>query len=223
MSTYVESAHGDHANARSVVSREGVCWGAILAGTAVALTMLALMATIGAAIGMSSYDRGEDDLRNFALGGGFWGLLSTVVAFAAGGCIAARASGVFGRGNGLLNGALVAAVAIPLLLYIAGSAAATMAAAEVGNGRNVSDRTRVGSTETIATSTAGNSAVADGVRDGDRAQSDASKTAWMTIVGMVLAIGAAGAGGYLARREVDTDDRTTPETGRGRVATHANI
>src|SRR5687768_5733380 len=41
-----------------------VRWGPILAGTFAALTTLAILSTLGAAIGFSSYDRGQDDVRN---------------------------------------------------------------------------------------------------------------------------------------------------------------
>ncbi len=193
------------------------------------------MATIGAAIGMSSYDRGEDNLRNFALVGGMWGLVSTVVAFVVGGYVAGRSSPVFARHNGLssrgvtsngvMNGVLVAAVAIPLMLYIAGSAATSMAAAEIANNRGVSDRAvadraRVDNAATVTTPVANENASADRTRNADGARDDAAKTAWTTLIGMILALAAAAAGGYFSRRDSDTGERATHTTGREHTATN---
>src|SRR5215213_1325787 len=99
---------------RVVVSRgvptDRIRWGPILAGTFAALTALVVLNTLGSAIGLSAYDPGEDNPRNFALGAGIWGIISMLISFAFGAWLTARSSAVRGAGNGLLNGFMVAAV-----------------------------------------------------------------------------------------------------------------
>ena len=57
----------DRVNTVRGTPTDRVRWGPILAGTFSALTTLAILSTLGAAIGLSSYDRGQDDVRNFAM------------------------------------------------------------------------------------------------------------------------------------------------------------
>src|SRR5687767_1156178 len=120
--------HGD--DDRVVVSpgvpTDRVRWGPILAGTFAALTALAVLSTLGTAIGLSAYDPGQDDPRNFARAGGVWGVLSLILAFAFGGWLTARAAAVRGRSNGMLNGFMVAGFGIPLMLFMLGSLASSV-------------------------------------------------------------------------------------------------
>ena len=103
-----------------------VRWGPILAGTFAALTALAVLNTLGTAIGLSKWDPG-DDARRFAIGAGVWGVISLLLSFGIGGFLAGRSEALRGRGNGMLNGFMVAAVGIPLLMFMLASAAATAA------------------------------------------------------------------------------------------------
>ena len=61
----------------------------ILAGTFAALTGLAVLNTLGTAIGLSAWDPG-DDTRRFAIGAGVWGVISLLISFGLGGFIAGR-------------------------------------------------------------------------------------------------------------------------------------
>src|SRR4051812_15476716 len=88
---------GDRFDVARGVPADRVRWGPILAGTFAALTTLAILTTLGAAVGLSTYDRGRDDPRNFAIATGVWGIISMVIAFALGGWMAARAAAIHGR------------------------------------------------------------------------------------------------------------------------------
>src|SRR5688500_14685733 len=118
------------AAAVNVTPTDRVRWGPIIAGLFTALSVLALLGTLGLAIGFSSYDA-NDRLRNFGIGAGVWGAISALLAFFLGGMIDARTAAVAGRNNGALQGAMVWVVAIPLLIYavsgLVGSAARTAA------------------------------------------------------------------------------------------------
>src|SRR5688572_27714281 len=116
-------------NTAIVNPTDRIRWGPILAGVFAAMTAMAVLSVLGAAIGMSAYDA-NDDARHFAIGAGIWGAITMLIAFALGGWLTARSAAVRGRNNGLLNGAMVAGVGIPLMLFLLGSAGTLMGSAE---------------------------------------------------------------------------------------------
>ncbi len=126
----------NHVNRTQLDQKDRVRWGPILAGIFSALTTLLLLAVLGVAIGLASYQVGEP-LGSFGIGAGVWGAISTLIAFLVGGWVAARSSGVFGRGNGILNGAMVWVVAIPLLLYFLSTGVGSLVGTLVGAAGNV--------------------------------------------------------------------------------------
>ncbi len=101
-----------------------VRWGPIFAGLFAALSTLAVLAVLGLAVGLSSYDASEP-ARNFGIGAGVWGAISALIAFFIGGWLASYTAAVRGRW-GMLNGAMVWVVAIPLLLYLIAGGVGTL-------------------------------------------------------------------------------------------------
>ena len=200
------------------VPTDRVRWGPILAGMFAALTILALLSALGAAIGLSTYDAG-DNARRYAIGAGVWGIISMIVAFAFGGWLAARSSAVHGGDNGLLNGFMVAAVGIPALLLAMGSASVLMAQAEVANDRDLAARGQFDGEARTA------SAVMSGAADEnagapvnepsrtEEARHAAKRTAWSTLLALALTIGAASLAGLVGGR----DDRHVERNPRDRV------
>ncbi|HEX8521787.1 MAG TPA: hypothetical protein VF669_05980 [Tepidisphaeraceae bacterium] len=220
------------------VPTDRVRWGPIVAGTFTALTALAVLTTLGAAIGLSTYDQGQDNARNFAIGGGVWGLLSTIIAFALGGWLTARVAALRGRDNGLLNGMMVAAFALPLLMFLIGSASTLMAHAEVANNHDAQARSSGGATSVDpgqavsaaarmggdGTSSAGSASGSSGgsqasPQDREQARRNASRTAWGTLIGMLLALGASSMGGYAGSRRTDDDDHHRRQRHSGHAGT----
>jgi len=128
--TVLHTGNGDSALRDSAVAvydtpepirpMDRVRWGAILAGLVTTLSTLVVLSVLGLAIGLTTFETG-DRLGNFGMGAGIWGAISTIVAFVLGGWVAARSAAVRGRSNALLNGAMVWAVAIPLVMYLLGS------------------------------------------------------------------------------------------------------
>lgn len=217
-----------------------VRWGPILAGTFAALTIFAVLNTLGAAIGLSTYDPGDE--RRHALGAGVWGVISLLLSFGFGGWLAARSAAARGSNNGLLNGFMVAGVGIPVLMFVLGSASALAAATAIANHRDngnapaVSDNARQASavmSPKAATGNAGgtNGAIDDGSVGARTANSsdnrddvrrNAARTAWGTLVALILAIGAASVAGLVGAKDDGTQNRhrhttttTTIGTGRG--------
>jgi hypothetical protein len=193
-----------------VTPTDRVRWPAIIAGLVTALSTLAVLGVLGSAIGASAYDPG-DSARNFGIGAGIWGILSVLIAFFIGGWLAARSAAVAGRHNGLLNGALVWAVAIPLMAYVmaglvgravdtgvqAGAAAADAAAsAQQANGQSITDQAQQAAAQ-----------VGEQARtfDTEQAADRTATSAWTTLVGLLLSLGAAAGGGYVGARGTDRD------------------
>lgn len=214
---------GIEVNTAVVTPTDRIRWGPILAGVFAALTAAAVLSTLGAAIGMSAYDR-NDSGRSFAIGAGVWGGITMLVAFALGGWLAARSAAIRGRDNGLLNGVMVAGVGIPLLMFLLGTATTLMSVAELSNGRDTQAEQRMTNSGPAAgfdnavqagasMSGSDNAGQPDRAAQAERATEAGSKGAWGTLLALLLAIGAAAMGGYLGARE-DREDHD-----HGRVAT----
>jgi hypothetical protein len=192
-----------------------VRWGPILAGLFAALATLATLGVLGLAIGLNSYDPG-DPLGSFGIGAGIWSAISALIAFFVGGLIAGRTAAFRGRNSGILNGAMVWFVAIPLLLWgllggvgtlarAAGSAASTAAqTAGAAAGQVADDPGAAAGATGAAQDAAGNlqataTAVVGGIdsQDVENVTNRAGDTAWGTLLSLGLAAAAAIGGGYV--------------------------
>ena len=211
------AAESDFADESVVVSpgvpTDRVRWGPIMAGAFAALTTLAVLSTLGTAIGLSAYDPG-DDARRFVLGAGAWGIISMLIAFAVGGWMTARASAIRGSGNGMLNGFLVGAVTIPIALFFLGTTGA-MASREdmsrrhsVANVGTLSDDTQsasatIGGDRVVDRSTSANAAgnANSSVDNKDAALRTARRAAWGSLVGLILALTASAVAGSIGARD----------------------
>ena len=187
-----------------------VRWGPIIAGLFAALSTLAVLSVLGLAIGLSAYDPG-DDARRFGIGAGIWGAISMLIAFFFGGWLAARAAAVRGERNGLLNGSLVWAVAIPLMLFLLGGGLSNM----VGRSQMSDDEVRTVIRASAGNDNQGGAVVTD--PNANRAYSGntsantsgntteetktARRAAWGTLLSLLLGLGAASLGGYLGSRD----------------------
>jgi len=209
-----------------------VRWGPILAGLFSALATLALLSVAGLAVGFTAWDPG-DNTRHYSIAAGIWSIVSALIAFFVGGYIAARSAAVAGERNGVLNGSMVWAVAIPLLIFMLGGGMASLADTVVngnnsrvvymdrGGDRNAGDNTdraqtaaaRIGQSVTgqdLANAT-GNNASNDnnaGIRSGNPPTRDeartAAKSAWWTLVSLVLGLCASAGGGLAGARSIDS-------------------
>ena len=207
-----------------------VRWGPVMAGLFAALATLITLATLGIAIGLSSFDANAP-LGNFGIGAGIWGALTALLAFLVGGWIAGRASAFSGRTSGILNGAMVWFVAIPLLIYllgsgigsivrtagsVAGTAVQAGAAAAGGAAQNPAlqqtaqaavnnPTTQAAGADAVQAAQATASALAAQVTPErvETAVNNAGPAAWGTLLSLGLAAAAAIGGGYLGSRPRD--------------------
>lgn len=97
-----------------------VRWGPVIAGIFAALATLITLSVLGIAIGLSVFNYG-DPASSFGIGAGIWGAITALISFFVGGLIAARNAAYGGRSSGIMNGAMVWFVAIPVLVYLLGS------------------------------------------------------------------------------------------------------
>ena len=202
------SRSGGDVNMAVVTPTDRVRWGPILAGLFTALSSLAIHGVLGAAIAGTAYDPG-DSARSFGIGAGIWGIISVLVSFGLGGWVAARSAAVRGHDNGLLNGAMVWAVAIPMLAYLlAGGAArvAETATSAAGDAMQATARmTGDGVSADGVTADAQQAAAEVTPEQKERAADTGARTAWSTLVALLLGLAAAAAGGYVGAR--GTGDR----------------
>jgi len=210
------------------ITTDRVRWGSIIAGLFAALTALVVISVLGLAIGLGNYDAG-DPLRNFGVGAGIWGAVTALIAFFIGGWLAAGTAGVRGRSNGMLNGAMVWVVAIPLLLYMlgsgigslantAGSVAATgiaavapaAAAAAPAAGTAAANQPEAAATaqtagQGVATAAQATvSAIGSQInpQNSERAANAAGNTAWGTLIALLVGLIASALGGLVGTRPV---------------------
>jgi len=192
-------------------TRDRVRWGPIMAGLATALTSLLMLSLLGLAFGLTVVNAGDAAAqggtpeglgRNSAI----WGAISGLIAFLLGGWVAGRSAAVFDRGWGALNGALVFLVAVPVILWLASMGLGTVLGSlgsfagslnpDPGTTQNVAEQARQAAQNTQPAEVA-------------RAAETARNTAWWTLLGMVLGLGASAVGGMLGtRRELEVDRRT---------------
>jgi len=96
-----------------------VRWTSVIAGFFTVLCTIVVLTVLGVAIGLSTVD--ANNPSGFALGVSVYGGLIALVAFFLGGLISARTAAVSGSSNGILNGAMVWIITIPILVYVLGS------------------------------------------------------------------------------------------------------
>jgi hypothetical protein len=98
--------------------RDRVRWGPIWAGLITALATFLLLTVAAVAIGAQAVDSGAEG-EAAGMAGGIVGAIIALLAFFIGGFVAARTAGVIGRGYGALNGFLVWALGVVLIVVLA--------------------------------------------------------------------------------------------------------
>ncbi|MGH8502507.1 MAG: hypothetical protein ACREVE_08530 [Gammaproteobacteria bacterium] len=117
MANHTNAYAGDHYDAVRRVS-----WGAIIAGTLVALVVQVLLTLLGLSIGLGVMDPNAETMADLGIGAAVWMVVSTLVSLFFGGFVAGRLAGIPARPDGFLNGLVVWALATLLTLYLATSA-----------------------------------------------------------------------------------------------------
>ena len=106
-------------------TRRRASWGAIFGGIIVALALQLLFTTLAAGIGLGSVNTNggtTPDLGNLGMSAGVWWLVSSMIALAFGGYVAARLAGLASRWDGALHGLITWGIATLLIFYLLTSA-----------------------------------------------------------------------------------------------------
>lgn len=205
-----------------------VRWGPIWAGIFTSVSVLFLLSLLGIAVGLSAYDATEN-ARGFGIGAGIWQMLSVVLAFLAGGWVAGKTSDWNARRTGWLNGALVWAVAIPLILLLLTSGVSGIAgmagnmAAQIlpqqqrqqYQARGTAGQDNMAQQASAQLQQAGESVrgAVTGERPPDESTVNrAQAVAWWTFGSFAIGLLAAGLGGYLGAKSLrrTDEDRYAP-------------
>lgn len=187
----------------AVQVKNRVQFGPILAGVLTAITTLLILSVLGLAIGASALEP-RDAGESMGTAAAIWGIVSAIIAFFLGGWVAAKTAAVAGAGSGLINGLMVGAAIIALILWLTGSGVSAL----IGTlGSNIGDIVNVVQDEGASTQ--------DAQQQVDQAQEQVEQidpnaafntvkdAAWGTLVGLIVPLVAAGAGGLLGKNERD--------------------
>jgi len=195
------------------LDHDRVRWPAVFAGLLTALTMLITLGVLGLAVGLTSVDAGNAVAQRgvpsgLGLGSGLWAGISALLAFLLGGWVAGRTAAVFGKGWGALNGMLVFLLAVPLLLWLAGSGLGALLGSLGGFAQslNISPQ-QVQNAAQGAAGQAQQNAQQVTPEQAAQAATNARNAAWSTLLGLGLGTAAATLGGLLGTRSEVTVDR----------------
>lgn len=186
--------------------RSRVHWGAIVAGSAIALALSLLLSLLGSAIGLSINDRVSD--RGLQVGAVIWAIIVTAGALFLGGFVASQLTTGENKIEGALYGILVWALTFALLFSILSSLARTGFSAMLGmaNNPNVTANTGAGNLDDAlrragVTQEQINQARANAnpnePANRQAIEENARPAAWYSFLGTLVSMLAAAIGGYV--------------------------
>lgn len=193
--------HVDHLDRRSndaVEVKNRVQFGPIVAGVLTAIATLLVLTVLGLAIGSSALEP-RDSGQAIGTAAAIWGIASALIAFFVGGWVAAKTAAVAGAGSGLINGLMVGAAILVIILWLTGSGVSAI----VGTiGSNIGDITTLVEQQAGSTEQAQADAEAQAASvDPNQAFNTVKDAAWGTLAGLILPLAAAGAGGFVGHNE----------------------
>lgn len=196
---YVAATPGIETSENVMTVRNRVQWGPVLAGLVVGIATLLVLTVLGLAIGTSAFEPGKTS--GLGTAAGIWGAVSAIIAFFLGGWVAAKTAAVGGRGSGMINGLVVGATALTLILYLTTSGLGNLLGTvgnNIGSIANVvQDQTQATDTSTTQVQNQAQSTANQVVSIAQQNYDTAKNAAWGTFIGIVLALAAAAIGGML--------------------------
>ena len=182
--------------------RDRVRWSSILAGLFSALAALMVLSLLGVAIGLTAASGDPNGgvagaagkAGNYGIGAAIWAAVAALISFFIGGYVAAHTAGIRGKTNGWINGALVWAITLPLLLWLASSGASGFLNAI---GFNLQGFTN---SLTTAVNNSGTNPANTDPAAVQQATETARNGAWGALIALLLGLVAASLGGWLGGR-----------------------
>ncbi len=176
-----------------------VQWGPIIAGVVTAIASMLILTVLGLAIGASVLEPTEAG-ENIGTAAAVWGALSAILSFLIGGWVAAKSAAVGGSGSGMLNGFMVGAATLALILWLTGVGLGNLfgtVGSNLGDIANIAQGTGVTPTEVEQQAPDAGQAT----NQATSAFAEAEEGAWGTLIGLLLALGAATLGGLLGHNK----------------------
>jgi hypothetical protein len=189
-------------------ARNRVQWGPIIAGLLTTIATMLILSVLGLAIGTSAFEP-RDSGDTIGKAAAIWGAVSAIIAFFLGGWVAAKTAAVGGGFSGLMQGLMVGATALALILYLTGSGLGNLfgtVGSNLGEIANVAqdqaqtqgvDTTAEQQAEADKAATDAKAKASDAVSTVKTKFLDAENSAWGTLAGLVLALGSGALGGLL--------------------------
>lgn len=184
----VERAH--HGSPR----RDNIRWGPIVAGLIATIAAMLVLSVLGLALGLSIFEPTSDG-SDVGTAASIWSAVSALASFLFGGWFAGRTASVHGDDNALLNGFMVGASALALVLWLASMGVGNLLG---GIGSNIDEIARVG--RDTAGTVNPNAAAQDARNAAINAYDEARNGAWGTLAGMLLALGASTVGALIGHK-----------------------
>jgi hypothetical protein len=184
-----------------------ISWGAVIAGTLVAIAIGFVLLTLGVAIGATAVDPWQpasEQAPGWTIAGGLWVAFSNLVAIECGAFLAARAAKWPDHHHGALQGLCVWALA-----FVIGFAALGMGAGGLLDTVSASGAVQAAADAAqTATGEASGAARELTPAEVDAAQDALALTAWWAFATMVLGGVGAVAGGYMGAKHPDWHARS---------------
>lgn len=171
--------------------RSRISWGAILAGTAVAIAVYTLLMALGVAVGMSVSE--DANLRSLGTGAGVWGFISLLVALFSGGWVTTQVTAGETRTEAILYGIVLWATTSVFLLWL------TLSGARAG--MNVVQGMS-GSNQAVATADTITVTPEERQQAIDRTREAGQQGAWWAFAGILLSMVAAIGGALVGPVEL---------------------
>jgi len=183
-----------------VVRLRTLSWGAIVAGALAALSLMAIFAVLGTAIGLSVISATSNTPEEgLSMGAAIYWLVTGLIALFVGGWIASRLRRANTAGAGAMHGFLAwctVTVISTILLTMAGGAAIGGSLAGVGNSLQAGSQ---------SSGHSGNASGAGNSINTERAAENAARASWWMLAGLVLGASVASLAGSAGARKYDAD------------------
>ena len=171
--------------------------GPILAGIITAITSMLILTVLGVAIGSSALEP-RDSGETIGTAAAIWGIASALISFFLGGWVAAKTAAVAGTGSGIINGLMVGAGVLVLILWLAGSGVSGL----VGSlGTGIEDIINLAEEQGVSVDQAQAEVEQAAQVDPNQAFDTVQEGSWWTLLGLVLPLAAAGVGGAVGHNE----------------------
>jgi hypothetical protein len=185
--------------------RSRINWGAIVAGSALALAIAILLSLLGSAIGLSISDNVND--RSLQIGAVIWAILVTAGGLFLGGFVASQLTTGENKVEGALYGVLVWALTFALLVTVLANLARTSFSAMLtmannpnvanANTANFDDALRRAGVPQEQIDRARANANPNDPANRQALEENATRAAWYSFLGTLVSMIAAALGGYI--------------------------